>query len=214
MAYQPVVLEDAKRAELEEKHGDVLVLQGTERSPWVVVLRPCNARDVDALRVAKARDATTANEVFVRRVAVFPEAEDFERQVARWPMLCDGIYVSDAFKEWAGLVADEVTDLGELNGAAKLAEDHDVVAFCGRGPKRWTAVLRRPTRQETIGFKQALKQEQGNAGAKLLKRICLHPAGADFDRQLEEVPFFPDGIAEHKAFREFVGVAIDVQGKG
>ncbi len=107
MAYTPVTLSDEQKAALEAEHEDILVLRGGERAPWVVVIRRPKRQETIGYKTAAKRDNTTANEDFIRRIAAYPKAGEWERQLERWPFLCDGIADSNSFKEFLGLSVAE-----------------------------------------------------------------------------------------------------------
>ena len=92
-----------------------------------------------------------------------------------------------------------------------LEDEHEDVLVL-RGPEKapWIAVLRRPTRQETIGYKTHAKRDSTTANEQLIRATCLFPKkGEDFDRQLARWPFFVDGLADSKSFKDFVGITVE-----
>lgn len=107
MAYTPVTLSDEQKAALEQEHEDILILRGGERAPWIVVVKRPSRKDTLAYKLFAKRDNTTANEEFIKRIRVFPDESAFEKQLDRWPLLCDGIADSDAFKSFLGLAVGE-----------------------------------------------------------------------------------------------------------
>lgn len=104
--YAPVVLDEETRQRLEDEHGDILVLKGGEKAPWVMVVRRPTRPETLAYKGAAKKQDGTANEQLVRRVTVFPAGADLERQLARWPFMPDGIVDAPAFKEFIGIAAD------------------------------------------------------------------------------------------------------------
>ena len=112
MAYTPVNLSDEQKAALEVEHEDILVLRGKpEVSPWVVVIRRPKRQETIGYKSAVKRDPTTANEQLLRKICVFPQAADFERQLDRWPFLCDACAGSQAFNDFLGLsVAEDLKE--------------------------------------------------------------------------------------------------------
>lgn len=104
--YVPVELDDATRARLEEEHGDILVLRGTEKSPWVMVVRRPTRQETLGYKAVSKRGDGTANESLLRRTTVFPTGADLERQLQRWPFLADGIADSGAFREFVGIAVE------------------------------------------------------------------------------------------------------------
>jgi hypothetical protein len=106
MAYTPVTLSNEDKARLEAEHEDILVLRGTDLSPWIVALRRPKRQETIGYKTHHKRDSTTANEQLVKRIAVFPTGADMEKQLERWPFLCDGIADSETFKDFLGLSVD------------------------------------------------------------------------------------------------------------
>lgn len=106
--YEPVTLSEEKLAELEEEHEDVLVIRGSEKAPWLVVLRRPKREEAILFKQAAKRDSTTANEQFVRRICVYPKPGDeaFEKQVRRWALMTDGIAISPGFQEFLGITIE------------------------------------------------------------------------------------------------------------
>ncbi len=103
MAFTPVTITDEQKASLEEKHEDILICTGDpEFSPWLVVVRRPTRQETIGFKAHAKKDETTANEQLVRRIAVFPSAADLDRQIERWPLLCDGISGSDKFRKFLG----------------------------------------------------------------------------------------------------------------
>lgn len=107
MAFQKVELTDEKRAALEAENEDILVLSGPEKAPWLVAIRRPTRQETIGFKTHAKRDETTANEQLVRRIAVFPPAVDMDRQLERWPLMCDGIGNSTSFKEFLGFTVEE-----------------------------------------------------------------------------------------------------------
>ena len=93
---------------------------------------------------------------------------------------------------------------------AKFEEEHEDVLVM-RGPEKapWLVVLRRPTRQEAIGYKTHAKRDSTTANEQLITRTCVFPKGDDFARQIARWPFFVDGIADSQAFKDFVGITVE-----
>jgi hypothetical protein len=102
--YEPITIDEATIAALEEKHDDVLILKGDpEMSPWLVVVRRPTRQETLGYKSHAKKDQTTANEQLIKRIAVFPVGDDMDRQLARWPFLPDGIADDDKFKRFMGL---------------------------------------------------------------------------------------------------------------
>lgn len=92
-----------------------------------------------------------------------------------------------------------------------LDDEHEDVLVL-RGPEQapWIVVLRRPTRQETIGYKMHAKRDSTTANEQLIRAVCVFPKkGDDFDRQIKRWPFFVDGVADSKPFKDFVGITVE-----
>ena len=106
--YVPVTLSEEQQQKLEDEHEDILVLRGPSAiSPWLFVVRRPNRQETIGYKQAAKRDQTTANEVLIRRITVFPKGDDLEKQLARWPFVPDGIADNEAFKEFVGIAVDE-----------------------------------------------------------------------------------------------------------
>lgn len=89
------------------------------------------------------------------------------------------------------------------------AEHEDVLVMKGPEMAPWLAVVRRPTRQETIGFKTHAKRDSTTANEQLVRAICVFPKGEDLARQIARWPLFVDGLCDSKTFRDFVGITVD-----
>lgn len=107
MAYTPVELSDAQKSALEAEHEEILILRGNAKAPWLVAMRRAKRPETIGYKNHAKRDATTANEMLVRKIAVFPTDRAFEDQLERWPFLCDGIADSEPFKDFLGLSVAE-----------------------------------------------------------------------------------------------------------
>jgi hypothetical protein len=107
MAYTPVTLSDEQKAALEADHEDILIMRGSERAPWLIVLRRPKRPETIGYKAHVKRDPTTANEQLIRKISVYPKDGDFEKQIERWPFLCDGIADAEAFKDFLGLSVAE-----------------------------------------------------------------------------------------------------------
>ncbi len=107
MAYTPVTLSDEQKIALEAEHEDILVMKGGDRAPWLMVLRRAKRQETIGYKQHHKRDSTTANEQLVRKITIFPVGNDMEKQLDRWPFLCDGIADAESFKDFLGLSAAE-----------------------------------------------------------------------------------------------------------
>jgi len=95
---------------------------------------------------------------------------------------------------------------------ADLDEEHEDILVL-RGPEKapWVCVVRRPTRKETVAFKNHAKRDSATANEQLIRAICVFPSGKseDFERQLNRWPFFVDGLTDTKSFKDFVGITVE-----
>lgn len=105
MAFAPVKLDDAKRAELEQQYEDILVLRGGDMAPWLVVIRRPNRKETLGYKRSIKMEDEEANYEFIKRICVFPDEAKFEEQLDRWGLFCDGIAMSLAFKQFIGIAA-------------------------------------------------------------------------------------------------------------
>jgi hypothetical protein len=91
-----------------------------------------------------------------------------------------------------------------------LEEKHeDILVLKGNERAPWLAVMKRPSRQEAVGYKTHAKRDQATANEQLLRAIIVHPTGEDLEKQLARWPLFVDGIVDTQAFRDFVGISVD-----
>lgn len=103
MAYEKVSLTDEQRAALEEKHEDLLVLDGDpEWSPWTIALRRPTPKETRGYKAHAKRDSTTANDELIRRLAVFPDPVSLDKILERWALTPDFIADRDSFKKFLG----------------------------------------------------------------------------------------------------------------
>ncbi len=96
---------------------------------------------------------------------------------------------------------------------ALLDNEHDdVFAFRGKPTAPWIAVVRRPTFQESQAYKAMAGDpaKKPLANVKLITAICVFPKGGsdEWTSQFNRWPFFPDGIADSEAFKDFVGLSM------
>ncbi len=88
------------------------------------------------------------------------------------------------------------------------AKHEDVLVLKGHPEMApWLIVVRRPTRQESIGYKSHAKKDSTTAGEALVRRITVFPAQAELDRILDRWPLAPDFILDDQTFKDFVGLA-------
>lgn len=104
MAFEKVTISDEQKASLEEKHEDILLMRGDEEmSPWLVVVRRPTRQEIKAYKTHLTKDATSASEMLVSRLCVYPTQDEFNRQVDRWPLLVDAVMADDKFKSFVGV---------------------------------------------------------------------------------------------------------------
>lgn len=107
MVYVPVQVTDEQLAAFEAEHEDILVLRGGERSPWTYVLRRPTRQETIGYKQHAKKDASTASEALVRRIVLFPNAGDLDKQINRWAFSVDAVVGSDAFQEFIGLAVSD-----------------------------------------------------------------------------------------------------------
>ena len=104
--FQPFTITDEELKALDEEHGDVLKLHGSEAAPWMVVLRRPTRQEIIGYKHGIKKESFAANEDLIKRICVFPTKDDFAAQLARWPIFVDGIADSRDFKEFIGFTVD------------------------------------------------------------------------------------------------------------
>jgi hypothetical protein len=210
MAQTPITLSEEQKKALEAAHTDLLVLQGTSRSPWVYALRLPTKQDVARNKAHAKRDEATANEQFLRMVAVFPTEDDLEWQIKQWPFAADGICISSAFRNFAGYTVDDDEFHVPTDAQKKIIDELDrpVLILKGSEQAPWTCILRQPTRQEAIGYKAAAKRAAVDANEKFVQRLCVYPPADELERHVAKWPLMAEGICDSKAFQEFIGFAV------
>ena len=104
--FVPFTITDEALAALEDEHEDILVLKGPEKAPWIAVLRRPTRQEAIGYKTHAKRDSTTANEQLITRICVFPKGDDFQRQLARWPLFVDGLAGSESFKDFIGITVE------------------------------------------------------------------------------------------------------------
>lgn len=94
---------------------------------------------------------------------------------------------------------------------ASLESEHEDVLVLRGDPDMspWLMALRRPKRQETLGYKSHAKRDQTTANEQLIRKIAVYPVGNDLEKQLERWPFLPDGICDDERFKRFIGITVD-----
>jgi len=104
MKYAPITLDPVEQAALEEKHEDILILRGDqEMSPWLLVVRRPTRQETLGYKQHAKRDSTTANEVLIRKLTVYPTGAALDAQIERWAFLCDGAVADEKFSRFMGL---------------------------------------------------------------------------------------------------------------
>lgn len=103
--YTPITLSDDQKAELEQQYGKIAVFRADDGSA-LVIKRPDRGQARGYKHAAKT-SPDTANEDFIRRVAVFPPKEQLDSLFDEWPFLCDGIAASPGFQKFIGLSVTE-----------------------------------------------------------------------------------------------------------
>ena len=102
MPYQPVTPTQEQLAELEAKYGNVLVMSGGKRSPYCVVLKRPSRKETIGYKAWLKKDATTASEEMVKRLAVFPDKPELDKWLEEFPFAPDFILNSDTFQDFVG----------------------------------------------------------------------------------------------------------------
>jgi hypothetical protein len=101
----------------------------------------------------------------------------------------------------------------KLDDATKdaLEEKHeDILVLTGDAEMSpWLVVVRRPTRQETLGYKQHAKRDQTTANEQLIRKLTVYPSGEELEKQHTRWPFFPDGIVSDDKFSRFMGLSVE-----
>lgn len=90
-----------------------------------------------------------------------------------------------------------------------LDEEHgDIMVLDGHPDMSpWRIVVRRPTRQESIGYKAAHKKDPTQSAEMLIKRLAVWPDRALVDEAFEAFPFLGDGVLADQAFQDFIGIS-------
>ena len=92
-------------------------------------------------------------------------------------------------------------------------EHEDICVVRGTAKAPWVYVMKRPTRQQTIAYKQHAKRNLSTASEALLRHIVLAPTGEQLQKQIDRWPFGVDAAISSDSFQEFVGITIDEQVK-
>lgn len=105
MAYTPISLSDDEKKALEAEHGSIYVVRADDGST-LVVKRPDRAQARGYKHAAK-HTPDTANEDFIRRIAVHPPKDQLDALFNEWPLFCDGVAAGNGFQKFIGLAVTE-----------------------------------------------------------------------------------------------------------
>ena len=106
MSYQPVTPTQEQLAELEQKHGDLLVMSGGKRSAYCVVFRRPNRQETIGYKMHVKKDSTTASEAMFKRIAVFPDKQTLEELIEKFPLASDFCLNHESFQDFVGLASE------------------------------------------------------------------------------------------------------------
>ena len=111
MAYVPVTITDDRLAEFDAEHDGILIMRGSERAPFLYVLRRPTEREARAYQGmlrGKDPDVMKANRLFLTSMCVHPTGAELEGQIARWPASPGAVLASEAFTEFSGAAATDL----------------------------------------------------------------------------------------------------------
>ncbi len=105
--FVPITITEEQKTALESTHGDVMVVQGPERSPWLCVLRRPST-DEAAAYVAMANDTqkkTHAPVKLVTALCVYPpkDSEEWRKQYSTFPLFPFDVFSAGFVQEFLGL---------------------------------------------------------------------------------------------------------------
>lgn len=105
--FVPLVVTPEQKLALESAHGDVMVIQGPERSPWLCVLRRPSTEEAAAY-VAMANDPqkkTHASVKLITALSVFPakDSEEWRTQYSTFPLFPFDVFSAGFVQEFLGL---------------------------------------------------------------------------------------------------------------
>ena len=106
MSYQPVTPTQEQLSELEQKHGDLLVLSGGKRSPYTLVFRRPNRQETIGYKLHVKKDSTTASEALLKRIAVFPPKAELEQLLETYGFAADFCINHESFQDFVGLASE------------------------------------------------------------------------------------------------------------
>lgn len=105
--YVPLTITNEQLDALDEEHDDVMPLKGSERAPWLCVVRRPNAEEALAYKTMAADPLkkTSANVKLITAISVYPkkDTDEWKRQYSRWPLFPDGLVAKKCFEEFCGL---------------------------------------------------------------------------------------------------------------
>ena len=111
------LLTPAQILEFETKYGeeDIAIVRKRNRRDakafdWEIVLRrpATDEYHIFKSRALKESSSARANEMLVKQVLVYPDAERFNDFLKRWPGICESTAVNAAIQELCGLTSDEL----------------------------------------------------------------------------------------------------------
>lgn len=107
--FEPIQPPDEdKLAALDSEHDGVVVLLGPEKAPFCYVVRRPTAQELSSYHAEIKRGKTLpANRLLMLALAVYPDKDAVDRQIARWPASAGTSLTSDTFTEFSGGVIDE-----------------------------------------------------------------------------------------------------------
>lgn len=104
MSYQTVEPTQELLNELEQKHGDILLLRGDKRmAPYLFVFRRPKRQETIGYKVHLKKDSTTANEELIRRIAVYPDKPEIEKIFDIFSFAPDGCVNNSDFQNFVGI---------------------------------------------------------------------------------------------------------------
>lgn len=110
MAFVPIDITPEQLADLDAQHDGVFCARGTERAPFLFVLRLPTARELRAYAAmvrAKGADVLDANHKLLSSLCVYPAPSDVSRQLDRWPACAGTILNSEGWSAFSGGALDE-----------------------------------------------------------------------------------------------------------
>ncbi len=116
--FAPLTISQEQVDALEKEHGDICVFRGTEKAPWLAVLRLPTFEEVQAFKALAADPVPSksgmANLRLIQAICVFPPGgkpsapgAEWKAQVDHWSLFPDGLSSKKAFRDFVGLEMDE-----------------------------------------------------------------------------------------------------------